>query len=209
MRQSLRRVLSPHTCSPGGTPFHSAPHPLPLPYWGLSAGAPGTSWEAQPLPPALPASGATGTAAPGLSPASPTPHGPPPPTGGLAHAQTEAASEGAVPEVHRRAVVPGVGASGRAQPQREVPALEAALFQPHAGLQGGPPAAQASGRQHQHHVAARPGAPGGGRGGAQAGRGSWRAAGRERGTGLRNSRAKKPAPLRGGGKPPKRRSLAR
>lgn len=51
VRQSLRRVLSPHTCSPARAPFHSAPHPLPLPSWELSAGAPSTSWEAQPLPP--------------------------------------------------------------------------------------------------------------------------------------------------------------
>lgn len=64
-------------------------------------------------------------------------------------------------EVHRGAVFARVVASGRAQPQREVPALEAALFQLHSGLQGRAPAAQAPGRQPQHRV-------GGGRRGALA-----------------------------------------
>lgn len=58
-------------------------------------------------------------------------------------------------------VLAGVGASGRAQPQREVPALEAALIQLHVGLQGRPPDAQASGSQPKHRVAAGPRAPGG------------------------------------------------
>lgn len=64
----------------------------------------------------------------------------------------EAAGEGAVPEVHGGAVLARVRASGRAQPKREVPALEAPLVQLHAGLQGRPPAAQAPGRQPQHRV---------------------------------------------------------
>lgn len=55
-------------------------------------------------------------------------------------------------EVHRGVVFARVVASGRAQPQREVPALEAALFQLHSGLQGRAPAAQAPGRQPQHRV---------------------------------------------------------
>lgn len=66
----------------------------------------------------------------------PRPRVPPPPTRRLAHAQTEAAGKGAVPEAHSGVVLAGVGASGRAQPQREVPALEAHFFQLHAGLQG-------------------------------------------------------------------------
>lgn len=85
---------------------------------------------------------------------------PPPPTRGLAHAQTEAAGEGVVLgahscaalEVHGGTVFPRVVASDRAQPQREVPALEAALFQLHSGLQGRAPAAEAPGRQPQHRV---------------------------------------------------------
>lgn len=197
MRQSLQRVLSPHTCFSGGAPSTLLPTPSRSPPGGSRAGprAPPGKHSPCPGPSCLP--GRQGPRRPGSSPA---PRGPPPPTGGLAHAQTEAAGEGAVPEVHCRAVLAGVGASGRAQPQREVPALEAALVQLHAGLQGGPPAAQAAGGQHQHHVAPRTRAPGGGRGGAQAGRGRRRAAGRERGTALRNARGNKPG-ARGGPTP--------
>lgn len=81
----------------------------------------------------------------------------------------EAAGEGAVPvpEVHGGAVLARVRASGRAQPEREVAAPEAPLFQLHAGLQGRPPAAQAPGRQPQHRVGAA-------RGWGRAGRGRER-----------------------------------
>ena len=119
----------------------------------------------------------------GRPPPSLAPRVPPPPTRRLAHAQTEAAGKGAVPEAHGGVVLAGVGASGRAQPQREVPALEAHFFQPHAGLQGRPANAQASGGQPQHGVAAGPGTPGGGR---------RRATGRERKMGLRNPRGRSP-----------------
>lgn len=104
----------------------------------------------------------------GHPPPSPAPLVPPPPTRCLAHAQTEEADEGAVPvpEAHGGAVLAGVVASGRAQPQREVPALEAALFQLHAGLQRRPPDAQASGSHPEHRVAAGPRALRGGRRGA-------------------------------------------
>lgn len=81
------------------------------------------------------------------------------------------AHSGAVPEAHDGAIFAGVGASGRTQPQREVPALEAALFQLHAGLQGRTPAAQAPGSQPQHSVE-------GGRRGARTG--GWGPAGRGR-----------------------------
>lgn len=80
---------------------------------------------------------------------------------------------GAVPEAHGGVVFAGVGASDRAQPQREVPALEAAVFQLHAGLQGRAPAAQAPGSQPQHRV-------GGGRRGARAGARGPAGSGRER-----------------------------
>lgn len=50
-------------------------------------------------------------------------------------------------------VLASVGAPGWTQPQREVPALEAALVQLHAALQGQPPAAQASRSHAQHRVA--------------------------------------------------------
>lgn len=62
------------------------------------------------------------------------------------------AEEGAVREAHRGVVLASVGAPGWTQPQREVPALEAALVQLHAGLQGQPPAAQASWSHAQHRV---------------------------------------------------------
>jgi hypothetical protein len=84
---------------------------------------------------------------------------PAPPTRGLAHAQTETTGEGAVPEAHGCKILARVGAQGWAQPQREVPALEAAILQLHAGLQRQPPAAQASGSHAQHRVALRPRSP--------------------------------------------------
>lgn len=62
------------------------------------------------------------------------------------------AEEGAVREAHHGVVLASVGAPGGTQPQREIPALEAALVQLHAGLQGQSPAAQASWSQAQHRV---------------------------------------------------------
>jgi hypothetical protein len=50
-------------------------------------------------------------------------------------------------------VLARIGAQSWAQPQREVPALEAALLQLHVGMQGLPPAAQASWSHAQHRVA--------------------------------------------------------
>lgn len=189
MIQSLLRVPAPpHVLPWGHLPLRFPPPSATLPGVGVRGAlrpCPGLILRSTARAPALPASRAAGSAVPCSRPA---PRGPPPPTGGLAHAQAEATGVGALPEVHRGKVLAGVGASGRAQPQREVPALEAALVQPHAGLQGRPPAAQAARSLHQHHVAARPGARRGGRRGARAGRGSRRAAGRERGPGLSDSR---------------------
>lgn len=79
---------------------------------------------------------------------------------GLAHAQAETAGEGAVREAHGGVVLASIGSLGWAQPQREVPALEAALIQLHAGRQGQPPAAQASWSHAQDRVAAGCWAPG-------------------------------------------------
>lgn len=77
-----------------------------------------------------------------------------PPTRGLAHAQTEPAEERAVPEeAHGGVVLAAVGAQRWAQPQGEIPSLEAALVQLHSRLQGEPPAAQAPGGHAQHCVA--------------------------------------------------------
>lgn len=171
MIQSLHRVLLPHTLFFGGT-FH-----LPLGFPPASATLLGALWQglgrilrSTGSAPALPASGR----APCSQPRSRVPS---PRTRGLAHAQTEAAGESAVPELHRGAVLAGVRESGRAQPQREVPALEAALFQLHAGLQRRPPEAQAPRSQPQHHVAVRPRPPRGTRHGS--GAGGWREAGGE------------------------------
>ena len=158
-----------------------AHHPLPPLGWKLSGRARGASLEAQAayaLPFLPPGPRDTGRPPPSLAP-----RVPPPPTRRLAHAQTEAAGKGAVPEAHGGVVLAGVGASGRAQPQREVPTLEAHFFQLHAGLQGQLANAQASGGQPQHCVAAGPGTPGGGRRGAT---------GRERKMGLRNPRGRSP-----------------
>lgn len=52
-------------------------------------------------------------------------------------------------------VLARIGAQSWAQPQREVPALEAALLQLHVGIQGLPPAAQASRSHAQHCIATR------------------------------------------------------